>query len=74
MKPVPTLPSAFVGFTVTKRCKGCKNPLKDNVCFHFPCEKPPLTRSHDSFGGDPPPKLFNKIPSLNNVKGDDRST
>jgi DNA polymerase delta subunit 1 len=32
VKPVPTLPPAFAGFVVTRRCKICKNPLSYNAC------------------------------------------
>jgi DNA polymerase delta subunit 1 len=33
VKKIPDLTrTAFAGFTVTKRCKSCKNPLKDNAC------------------------------------------
>ena len=32
VKQTPILPSAFKGFTVVRRCKQCKIPLKDGVC------------------------------------------
>ena len=32
VKKIPTLPQAFRGFTVTRRCKQCKSPLKDGTC------------------------------------------
>ena len=32
VKQKPILSSAFAGFKVTSRCKGCKTPLIDGVC------------------------------------------
>ena len=46
VKPVPTLPSAFAGFVVSKRCERCKTPLINRTL--CTCELLPSSSSSSS--------------------------